>query len=72
VSGAAARRAYGGQEAIDLYQLHTPPTDVLAGGEAWERLRHLRDEGKVRAFGASVESAEQGLIAIERGAQTCR
>jgi aryl-alcohol dehydrogenase-like predicted oxidoreductase len=58
------------REAIDLYQLHTPPIDVLAGGEAWESLRRLRDEGKVRAFGASVESAEQGLIAIERGAQT--
>jgi aryl-alcohol dehydrogenase-like predicted oxidoreductase len=58
------------REAIDLYQLHTPPTDVLAGGEAWESLRRLRDEGKVRAFGASVESVEQGLIAIERGAQT--
>ncbi len=58
------------REAIDLYQLHTPPTDVLAGDEAWESLRHLRNEGKVRAFGASVESAEQGLIAIERGAQT--
>jgi aryl-alcohol dehydrogenase-like predicted oxidoreductase len=59
-----------GREAIDLYQLHTPPTDVLAGDEAWESLRRLRNEGKVRAFGASVESAEQGLIAIERGAQT--
>jgi aryl-alcohol dehydrogenase-like predicted oxidoreductase len=58
------------REAIDLYQLHTPPIDVLAGGEAWESLRRLRDEGKVRAFGASVESVEQGLIAIERGAQT--
>jgi aryl-alcohol dehydrogenase-like predicted oxidoreductase len=58
------------REIIDLYQLHTPPTDVLAGDEAWESLRRLRNEGKVRAFGASVESAEQGLIAIERGAQT--
>lgn len=58
------------REVIDLYQLHTPPTDVLAGDEAWESLRRLRNEGKVRAFGASVESAEQGLIAIERGAQT--
>lgn len=58
------------REVIDLYQLHTPPTDVLADDEAWESLRRLRNEGKVRAFGASVESAEQGLIAIERGAQT--
>jgi aryl-alcohol dehydrogenase-like predicted oxidoreductase len=58
------------REVIDLYQLHTPPTDVLAGDAAWESLRRLRNEGKVRAFGASVESAEQGLIAIERGAQT--
>jgi aryl-alcohol dehydrogenase-like predicted oxidoreductase len=58
------------REVIDLYQLHTPPTDVLAGDEAWESLRRLRNEGKVRAFGASVEAAEQGLIAIERGAQT--
>lgn len=58
------------REVIDVYQLHTPPTEVLAGEEAWESLRRLRDEGKIRAFGASVESAEQGRIAVERGAQT--
>jgi aryl-alcohol dehydrogenase-like predicted oxidoreductase len=58
------------REVIDVYQLHTPSTEVLAAEEAWESLRRLRDEGKVRAFGASVESAEQGRIAIERGAQT--
>ncbi len=53
-----------GVETLDLTQLHCVPTEVLRRGEVFEWLRKLRDEGKVRAFGASVESVEEGLLCL--------
>ncbi|WP_115727442.1 aldo/keto reductase [Actinomyces culturomici] len=57
-------------EALDLVQLHCPPTEVLADPATWDELRRMRDEGRIRAFGASVETCEQALIAMDHGAQT--
>lgn len=56
-----------GVEALDLTQLHCVPTEVLRRGEIFEWLRKLRAEGKIRAFGASVESVEEGLICLGQG-----
>lgn len=53
-----------GVEALDLTQLHCVPTEVLRQGEIFEWLRKLRAEGKIRAFGASVESVEEGLLCL--------
>ncbi len=53
-----------GVDTIDLIQLHCIPTEVLRRGEIFDWLRDLRDEGKIRAFGASVQTAEQGFIAM--------
>lgn len=53
------------REAIDLYQVHTPTTAVIAEGEVFESLRTLQREGKVRHFGVSVETAAQGRLALE-------
>ena len=55
-----------GVEALDLTQLHCIPTDTLRAGEVFETLRELQTEGKVRRFGASVESVEEGLICLEQ------
>lgn len=55
-----------GVDALDLTQLHCVPTDVLRQGEIFAHLRELRSEGKIRAFGASVESVEEGLICLEQ------
>ena len=52
------------REAIDLYQVHTPTTAVIEHGEVFESLRTLQREGKVRHFGVSVETAEQGRLAL--------
>lgn len=53
-----------GVETLDLTQLHCVPTEVLRRGDVFEWLRKLRDEGKIRAFGASVESVEEGLLCL--------
>jgi aryl-alcohol dehydrogenase-like predicted oxidoreductase len=52
-----------GVEALDLTQLHCVPPEILERGEVFEHLRELKHEGKIRDFGASVESMDE--------AQTC-
>ncbi len=54
-----------GVEAIDLLQLHCPPTDVYYRPEVFEALDELVALGKVRAYGVSVEKVEEALKAIE-------
>ena len=48
-----------GVEALDLTQLHCVPFEVLRRGELFGWLGELRAEGKIRAYGASVESMEE-------------
>lgn len=55
-----------GVEALDLTQLHCIPPAFLRDGEVFGWLRRLRDEGKIRRFGASVESDEEGMICLEQ------
>jgi len=51
-----------GVDTVDLTQLHCLPTEVMARGEIFEWLRELKREGKIRDFGASVESMDQALL----------
>jgi aryl-alcohol dehydrogenase-like predicted oxidoreductase len=53
------------RETIDVYQVHSPPTQVIERGEVFDVLRTLQSEGKVRSFGVSVETAAQGRRALE-------
>lgn len=53
-----------GVETLDLTQLHCIPTAILRQGEIFEWLRKLRDEGKIRHFGASVESMEEAQLCL--------
>ncbi|MGB8354761.1 MAG: aldo/keto reductase [Chthoniobacteraceae bacterium] len=55
-----------GVETLDLTQLHCVPTDILQKGEVFEWLRKLQQEGKIRRYGASVESMEEALICLEQ------
>ena len=52
-------------EALDLLQLHCPPTDVYYRPEVFEALDRLVSAGKVRHYGVSVERVEEALKAIE-------
>ena len=49
------------REAIDLYQIHCPPFEILKDGQVFEVLDKLKQEGKIRHYGVSVESVEEGL-----------
>ena len=51
--------------AIDLLQIHCPPTDVFYMPEVFGVLDDLVKVGKVRFYGASVERVEEGLKALE-------
>ncbi|MBX3426556.1 MAG: aldo/keto reductase [Pirellulales bacterium] len=53
-------------EALDLVQLHCPPTDVYYRPEAFDALDQLKQAGKIRHYGVSVERVEEALKAIER------
>jgi aryl-alcohol dehydrogenase-like predicted oxidoreductase len=50
---------------IDLLQLHCPPTEVYYKPRVFDILDSLRDEGKIRNYGVSVERVEEALKAIE-------
>ena len=52
-------------EALDLLQLHCPPTDVFYMPEVFEALDGLLQAGKLRYYGVSVEKVEEALKAIE-------
>jgi aryl-alcohol dehydrogenase-like predicted oxidoreductase len=51
--------------AIDLLQLHCPPTEVYYRPEVFGSLDSLVKAGKLRFYGVSVEKVEEGLKAIE-------
>lgn len=53
-------------DTLDLTQLHCIPTEVLRHGEVFDTLRDLQSEGKIRRFGASVESMEEALICLKQ------
>ena len=52
-------------EALDLLQLHCIPTEVMQEGAVFEWLRRLVTAGKIKHFGASVETVEQALMCLE-------
>jgi aryl-alcohol dehydrogenase-like predicted oxidoreductase len=55
-----------GVDCLDLTQLHCIPTELMASGEAFDWLRTLQKEGKIKRFGASVESMDEALICLEQ------
>ncbi|HEX2225940.1 MAG TPA: aldo/keto reductase [Candidatus Binatia bacterium] len=52
---------------IDLYQLHNPTTDIIKTGEVWEVLERRRKEGKIRHYGVSINTIEEGIAAAQDG-----
>lgn len=55
-----------GVEALDLTQLHCVPSDVLMKGELFGWLEELKREGKLKAYGASVESMDEALWCVRQ------
>lgn len=54
-----------GVEALDLVQLHCPPTEVYYRPEVFAALDDLVAAGKILNYGVSVEKVEEALKAIE-------
>jgi aryl-alcohol dehydrogenase-like predicted oxidoreductase len=52
-------------DALDLLQLHCPPTPVYYMPEVFDVLDEMKAEGKLRHYGVSVEKVEEALKAIE-------
>jgi len=52
-------------EALDLLQLHCPPTEVYYMLETFDVLDSLVKDGKLRFYGMSVSKIEEALKAIE-------
>jgi len=55
-----------GVETLDLTQLHCVPTEIFRRGEVFDWLRKLRQEGKIRHFGASVESMDEADLCLRQ------
>jgi aryl-alcohol dehydrogenase-like predicted oxidoreductase len=53
------------RERIDLYQIHCPPLEIIRDGRVFEVLDKLQQEGKIRYYGVSVETVEEGLTAMQ-------
>jgi aryl-alcohol dehydrogenase-like predicted oxidoreductase len=52
---------------IDLYQLHNPTVDVIEHGEAWEILEKAKKAGKIRYYGVSINTIDEGIAAVKDG-----
>jgi aryl-alcohol dehydrogenase-like predicted oxidoreductase len=55
-----------GVDRLDLVQLHCPPTSVLSDDAVFDALDTLVDDGRIAAYGVSVETCEEALTAIAR------
>ncbi|MDT0643070.1 aldo/keto reductase [Zunongwangia sp. F363] len=54
-----------GLDTLDLVQLHCPPTDVYYRPEIFETFERLKEQGKVRNLGVSVEKVEEAIKAMQ-------
>src|SRR5690242_12444498 len=55
-----------GVDTIDLVQLHCPPTPVYSMDSVYDALDHQVAKGRIAAYGVSVETCAEALVAIAR------
>ena len=53
-------------DSLDLTQLHCIPTELMESGEVFQWLRTLQQEGKIKRFGASVESIAEAHTCLKQ------
>jgi aryl-alcohol dehydrogenase-like predicted oxidoreductase len=53
-----------GVDALDLLQLHCPPTETYRQDSTFEALDRLQEAGKVRNYGVSVEKVDEARMAL--------
>lgn len=54
-----------GREQLDLFQIHCPSIEILQDGQVFEVLDRLKEQGKIRYYGVSVETVEEGLLCLQ-------
>jgi aryl-alcohol dehydrogenase-like predicted oxidoreductase len=52
---------------IDLYQVHNPTLEQLRREEIQEAMDMLQDAGKIRFWGISISTPEEGMEIVQRG-----
>lgn len=52
---------------VDLYQLHNATVDVIEQGDVWEVLERAKQAGKIRHYGVSINTIEEGIAAANDG-----
>lgn len=55
------------RESIELYQLHNPPPDIWKSDAVFDVLKELKQEGKIKSYGVSISTMEEGIHLIENG-----
>ena len=55
-----------GVECLDLTQVHCLPAHLLQEGDVFDWLRTLKQEGKIRRFGFSVEKVDEAITCLEQ------
>lgn len=55
-----------GQDTLDLVQLHCPPTAVYGDDRVFDVLDEMVDEGRMKAYGVSVETVDEAMAALRR------
>ena len=55
-----------GTETLDLVQLHCPPDGVFENDAVFDALDEMVSDGRIAAYGVSVETVAQALAAIAR------
>ena len=59
-----------GVDTLDLVQLHCPPSAVVSSDAVYDALDVLVENEAIAAYGVSVETTDQALAAISRGASS--
>ncbi len=52
---------------VDLYQLHNPTVDVIERADVWQVLERAKQAGKIRHYGVSINTVEEGIAAVNGG-----
>jgi aryl-alcohol dehydrogenase-like predicted oxidoreductase len=55
-----------GVDTLDLVQLHCPPPPVYSSDAVFDTLDAMVEEGRMKAYGVSVETCDEALTAIAR------
>ena len=52
-------------DTLDLVQLHCPPTEIYKRPEIFEAFDRLKEQGKIRNLGVSVEMVDEAIMAMQ-------